>query len=131
MSLPQICKYCGGRLGEGPGRGRHHKSLMCTRCQRHNGWLPNPQFDEDPGSFAMPFGKYKGKTLREIAAGGNTQYLAWLSQEIKDGAVKRRIVAFLQPRLAVVPVPEPDDDARLEDAEVFWDEAKDGTEPPF
>lgn len=99
MTQPTACKYCGGSLREGAehNHGRHWKALKCTRCFKHNAWLPNPRYDENPGDFDMPFGKHRGKLLRDIATlPDGLSYLDWMARRIKPGSVQRRIAAFLK-----------------------------------
>jgi hypothetical protein len=130
MSQPTACKWCGGRLTTGPGRGPHWKAWICTRCNRNNGWIPKPMELQDHGAFFVPFGMYKGKTLTQIAAFGERgmQYLIWMSRKMDNGNVKKHIQAFLSPKLASVPIEEPENDQepeqdpRLDAKEQWWDE---------
>ena len=51
----------------------------------------------EPGDFVMPVGKYKGKTLDEIAESDEgLLYLDWIRGEFDPGATFKAISAYLQ-----------------------------------
>lgn len=50
---------------------------------------------EDAQNFKMPFGKYKGKTLDEIATSDEgLRYIDWMHGEFEVGSVARAVDAY-------------------------------------
>jgi phage recombination protein Bet len=74
----------------------------CPECLG-GGTIPAPTkdcFDEvesqqpDPSSFTIGFGKYSGKTIREIAA-KDRGYIEWLSREAKNSDIRKACEDYL------------------------------------
>jgi len=53
-----------------------HIRLTCKKCEKFQGWKPQPLKEE----YILHFGKHKGKLLKNV----DKEYLAWLkNQDIK------------------------------------------------
>ena len=74
----RTCSRCGGPLSViRPAPRPHWAELRCKQCSKFHGWLQTP--DSELGRFyVMPLGKYRGKTLDEIAA-IDRGYLCWIA----------------------------------------------------
>ena len=87
------CKKCQGENFEHKlvtfSNGTEHVEIRCFDCNTHNGY----QAQNRPirPNAKMPFGKYKGKTIAEIAA-ADPYYALWCSKNLD----KKFQDAFLQ-----------------------------------
>lgn len=73
----RLCPSCGSsEIALIPGRvGPHWARLRCLGCSRHVGWAPTPH--ELVGDlWIFPFGKYRGRSLREVAE-VDLEYIKW------------------------------------------------------
>jgi len=71
----------------------HYGKLFCDACQRCRGWVPTPP--EDLGGWTMPFGKYKNRTLAEIAA-TDRGYLEWAADNLNKDRIREAIRLYLE-----------------------------------
>ena len=55
--------------------GSKHKERKCSNCGKHNGYQQTVANND----FVMPFGKYKGNKLIDIAK-HDLNYMEWLAQ---------------------------------------------------
>lgn len=60
-------------------------------------WSPTKAPPTRPGSYTMPFGRYKGRTLAWIDR-SHRDYLLWCVDRLKAGAVTEAIKRFLAER---------------------------------
>src|SRR5262249_4682354 len=69
----------------------HHAEQTCARCGIYVCWLPKPgkfkrrrprlsQELRRALTYELPFGKHKGRSLREVPLG----YLRWMTRDLKD-----------------------------------------------
>lgn len=99
-----ICK-CGGEetieLPQEFADGRVHIRLSCKACGTFLQWAPHKMNDE----FQMPYGKYKGLTLYEIAE-QDPGYLFWLRDaRATSNGIRRRCDEVLS-RVAEIATPK-------------------------
>lgn len=66
--------------------------LYCHQCLKDFGLV---QMDNDPSEFVMPFGKWKGYTLKEVVVRDRT-YLEWAAHSFASSNVKSRILKILE-----------------------------------
>jgi uncharacterized protein (DUF3820 family) len=84
-TYPEICPRCGSgdfttiSCVSGP----HRLETLCARCARHISWVPVPMIEERARRFTMPFGRYQGKTLDELAK-RDPGYVRWVARNV-DG----------------------------------------------
>ncbi len=107
--MKTTCTYCQGRLevvreGTPP---PHWGRLVCSSCQRGAGYAPTPM--EEAHSYTMPFGKYPGQTLRQIAETDRGRcYLEWAAQNLRQDRMREVIRYFLDhqvERPLLLPIP--------------------------
>lgn len=95
MSNPETCPHCGSRNlvtitdGVPP---PHHAKLVCGDCLKHLKWLAGPI-----GDFIMPFGKYRGSTLREIDRADH-QHLTWIATlpDYSNNKIQEKVREYLR-----------------------------------
>ena len=88
------CNYCQGRLdvvreGTPP---PHWGRLVCSSCHRGAGFAPTPM--DEAATYTMPFGKFAGRTLAEIAA-VDRGYLEWAAAKLHKPRMREVIQFFL------------------------------------
>lgn len=71
--IPLPCSGCGSFQREQRRKGPH-LGEYCTSCGKHQRWLPKDVTLDRAREFVMPFGKHKGKKLKDI----DDEYLDWL-----------------------------------------------------
>jgi exodeoxyribonuclease X-like protein len=93
----RTCPRCNALLSViRPAHPPHYAELWCDACGRHCGWASTPT--EALGGYTMPFGKYRGKTLDEIAA-TDRGYLEWVTSDLKDERIKKSVRRYLEYKL--------------------------------
>ena len=92
--------------------GSKHYERWCKDCGAFIQYAPktevNPNCyeEENVALFEMPFGKYKGRQLYQIAQ-EDYKYLIWGVENIKQENIKSRIKIFLTPaKITYSPVEE-------------------------
>ena len=95
----ETCSYCGGALTVvRPTTPPHFAALWCPICNRHRGWLQTP--DNELGrNYIMAIGKYKGRTLDQIAA-IDRGYLCWAAQNFNGERIRKSVRRYLATRPA-------------------------------
>lgn len=90
-SGPNACRFCGSRnlfevrCESGP----HYARIGCAECGRNQGFLPKPWTPERAAAFTLPFGKFRGKTVGELAKSDDgLRYLAWLADNVEGNAAR-------------------------------------------
>ncbi len=75
----------------------HYAMLQCTGEVPHfHGWVKAPRTQEWAANFAMPFGKYKNRTLSDIARSQSGQdYLRWAANTLEPGSASEAVKMFL------------------------------------
>ena len=63
----------------------------CIDCGAHNGYVSQ---GGDPELFIMPFGKHKGKSLREIVK-LDIKYMYWMLENVESVSIIDRCVEVL------------------------------------
>jgi hypothetical protein len=72
--------------------GSIHLEKRCKECNKHLGYEPQNKPIEE--SFVLPFGKYKGKTLKFIFD-TDFNYLDWLANTEPTSNLKEKIAAYI------------------------------------
>lgn len=88
-----LCPRCGSSLiqtFEVPAP--HFAKIECIGPDQHFiRWVGQPRTLDWAREFVMPFGKHKGKQMRQIDRG----YLKWASENLKEGAPKTAATMIL------------------------------------
>jgi hypothetical protein len=87
-----ICNHCGHEEEKQyiiiNSAGIEHLRADCAKCGRYKRFVPQ---DKPLSEWVMPFGKYKGKKLKEI----DYDYLWWGAENITGNSGKK-ITAYLE-----------------------------------
>jgi hypothetical protein len=82
------CPHCAGEVITVPRRiGEHsHLQRQCVSCGRGLGFVQRPWTMERARAFVVPFGRFRGATIAELAATElGRGYLHWLSENVVGG----------------------------------------------
>ena len=71
----------------------HWGQLRCDSCQKFRGFVATPT--EELGGYTMPFGKFKGRTLAEIAT-IDRGYLEWAARNMNSNSVRNACRRYLE-----------------------------------
>jgi hypothetical protein len=80
---PVVCFKCGSSsLRVDPSHGQHHSKLTCNDCGTWR-WGKAPWTRERAESFALPWGKHRGKRIGELAQSAEGRdYLRWIAENV-------------------------------------------------
>lgn len=97
MNSGDACPRCGQpiRLDIDDVPKPHYGRLVCQEghwC----GWVAAPMTYDRARTFVMPFGKYRGKTIADIAEEIDPSYLQWAARNIESKSIQRAIERFAQ-----------------------------------
>ncbi len=89
------CKLCDVALiVQRMPRPPHWGKWTCTQCGMTYGFAPTPP--EESHTYTMPFGKWKGLTLSEIATKPDgRRYLEWASEKMARPRMREVIKTFV------------------------------------
>jgi transcription elongation factor Elf1 len=94
---PAVCRYCGSSklfelsLDAGP----HHSETRCADCQLHLKFNPRPWTLERALRFELPFGKYRGSKVGELAkTGRGRSYLKWMAENLSGNPATAARIAL-------------------------------------
>ncbi len=73
----------------------HYGKMVCQKCNLWQSWVSAPMTYERACGFRFPFGKYKNRTMAEIAE-HDREYLEWAAATLDAKSVVRAIKCFLE-----------------------------------
>jgi len=82
-TIGMVCRYCGSPdidlVPKVLRTGVVQSMRRCRGCNRRLGFVPQPWSVERARSFVLPWGKYRGHSVGELAGTqAGKEYLAWL-----------------------------------------------------
>lgn len=98
MSLSE-CKYCGTThldIREQIFKdGTKHLAIICSQCHRHNGFQAQGTEDERMEAFVIPFGKHRGKFLKDVIK-EDFNYCKWMSEAHEKNRMRHIFSYFVK-----------------------------------
>lgn len=92
------CKHCGHTETQTTKQffknNAEHLRVECAACYRFIGYKPKATTLELAAKFTMPYGKYQGMRLDQLAA-RDMSYLEWLATECKTLKIRKYAVLVL------------------------------------